>query len=129
VKAEPEHDKKARRANRAAATIHSPSTRSGELVARNHHVLLFLLALTSSNARRGELVQFSTYIFYVLSPKSSSLSVPRHMASLVIIRNLKSSLEASIHKNRKHNNGNGNKTLDKNPRISFLHYKLNHMIP
>jgi hypothetical protein len=58
-------------------------------------------------------VQNSTCIIDVLSQKSSSLSVPRHMASLVIIENLKNSLVASIHKYRKHNNGKGNITLDK----------------
>jgi hypothetical protein len=58
-------------------------------------------------ARRGELMQFSTCIIDVLSQKLSSLSVPRHMASLVIIGNLKNILEASMHKYRKHNNEKG----------------------
>jgi hypothetical protein len=68
--------------------------------------------------RSGELVQFRTCTKVVLSQKSSSLSVPRHMTSLVVIGNLKNSLEASIHKHSKHNKEKGNITLDKNPRIS-----------
>ena len=68
--------------------------------------------------RSGELVQFRTCTKVVLSQKSSSLSVPMHMTSLVVIGNLKNSLEASIHKHSKHNKEKGNITLDKNPRIS-----------
>ena len=57
--------------------------------------------------RSGELVQFRTCTKVVLSQKSSSLSVPRHMTSLVVIGNLKNILEASMHKYRKHNNEKG----------------------
>jgi general stress protein CsbA len=57
-----------------------------------------LARLGELHTRRGELVQNSTCIIDVLSQKSSSLNVPRHMASLVIIENLKISLVASIHK-------------------------------
>jgi hypothetical protein len=49
----------------------------------------------------------STCNFVVLNQKSSIHSVPRHMASLVIIGNLKNILEASIHKYRKHSNEKG----------------------
>jgi hypothetical protein len=43
------------------------------------------------------------------------------MTSLVVIGNLKNSLEASIHKHSKHNKEKGNITLDKNPRIHNFH--------
>jgi hypothetical protein len=86
------------------------ATRLGELGGEQTPLLAALTRLGELLARRGELVQFSTYIFDVLNQKSSSLSVPRHMASIVIIGNLKNSLEASIHKHRKHNKGIGNKT-------------------
>jgi hypothetical protein len=56
-------------------------------------------------------MQFSPCIIDVLSQKSSSLSVPRHMASLVIIGNLKNILEASKYKYRKHNNEKGNNLM------------------
>jgi hypothetical protein len=53
-------------------------------------------------------MQFSPCIIDVSNQKSSSLSVPRHMASLVIIGNLKNILEASKYTYRKHNNRKGN---------------------
>jgi hypothetical protein len=86
------------------------ATRHGELGGEQTPPPSVLTRRGELHARRGELVQFSTCIIVILSHKSSSLSVPRHMTSLVIIGNLKNSLEASIHKHSKHNKGKGNKT-------------------
>jgi hypothetical protein len=64
------------------------ATRLGELGGEQTPLPAALTRLGELLAHRGELMQFSTFKNVVLSQKTAPLSVPRHMASLVIIENL-----------------------------------------